>query len=119
MPPTPVSDFLRNLPSTNRENFTRLSSESPSNQSQSLRRNTVYVPTKDTPSEQIIITEKTNILLRFLHQQWEKKAGQKRRESSSEGHENSDRKKPRMDSPNSQASAGNNSAPSVNHFPEI
>ncbi|CAB4065154.1 DDA1 [Lepeophtheirus salmonis] len=84
MPLTPVSDFLKNLPSRNRDNFTRISSDSGpvGGGHQSVRRSTVYVPTKDFPSEQIIITEKTNILLRFLHQQWDKKAGQKRREAS-------------------------------------
>ena len=40
----------------------------------SRSRSTVYVPTKDIPSEQVIVTEKTNILLRYLHQQWDKKA---------------------------------------------
>ena len=34
------------------------------------------MPTKDIPSEQVIVTEKTNILLRYLHQQWDKKAAQ-------------------------------------------
>ena len=42
----------------------------------SRSRSTVYVPTKDVPSEQVIVTEKTNILLRYLHQQWDKKAAQ-------------------------------------------
>ena len=42
----------------------------------SRSRSTVYVPTKDIPSEQVIVTEKTNILLRYLHQQWDKKAAQ-------------------------------------------
>merc|ERR1739842_33611 len=40
---------------------------------------TAYVPTKDIPSDQVIVTEKTNILLRYLHQQWDKKAGPKKR----------------------------------------
>ena len=39
-------------------------------------RNPLYVPTKDFPGEQRIVTEKTNILLRYLHQQWDKKAAQ-------------------------------------------
>ena len=34
------------------------------------------MPTKDFPGEQRIVTEKTNILLRYLHQQWDKKAAQ-------------------------------------------
>ncbi|KAJ0059013.1 hypothetical protein NL108_002252, partial [Boleophthalmus pectinirostris] len=37
------------------------------------RRPSVYLPTREYPSEQIIVTEKTNILLRYLHQQWDKK----------------------------------------------
>lgn len=32
-----------------------------------------YVPTKDIPADAVIVTEKTNILLRYLHQQWDKK----------------------------------------------
>ncbi|XP_040567477.2 DET1- and DDB1-associated protein 1 [Lepeophtheirus salmonis] len=106
MPSTPVSDFLKNLPSRNRDNFTRISSDSGpvGGGHQSVRRSTVYVPTKDFPSEQIIITEKTNILLRFLHQQWDKKAGQKRREASDAAggigqNDLSERKKARLDSP--------------------
>nr|ACO10886.1 DET1- and DDB1-associated protein 1 [Caligus rogercresseyi] len=124
MPCSPVSDFLRDLPSRDRDNFTRLSSEaggSP-NGHQSVRRSTVYVPTKDFPSEQIIITEKTNILLRFLHQQWEKKAGTKRRDTSEAGTDltdTSERKKARLDSPNT---PGNNSQPppsTLNRYNEI
>jgi len=34
-----------------------------------------YVPTKDIPAQQVIVTEKTNILLRYLHQQFDKKPG--------------------------------------------
>ena len=44
----------------------------------------MYVPTKDYPHEQEIVTERTNILLRYLHQQLNKKiaisAVQKKRE---------------------------------------
>uniref|UniRef100_A0A8C5HQB7 DET1- and DDB1-associated protein 1 n=1 Tax=Gouania willdenowi TaxID=441366 RepID=A0A8C5HQB7_GOUWI len=44
------------------------------------RRPSVYLPTREYPSEQIIVTEKTNILLRYLHQQWDKKNAAKKRE---------------------------------------
>lgn len=40
----------------------------------------MYLPTREYPSEQIIVTEKTNILLRYLHQQWDKKNAAKKRE---------------------------------------
>ncbi|XP_027767154.1 DET1- and DDB1-associated protein 1 [Empidonax traillii] len=44
------------------------------------RRPSVYLPTREFPSEQIIVTEKTNILLRYLHQQWDKKNAAKKRD---------------------------------------
>uniref|UniRef100_A0A672MIC8 DET1- and DDB1-associated protein 1 n=1 Tax=Sinocyclocheilus grahami TaxID=75366 RepID=A0A672MIC8_SINGR len=50
------------------------------------RRPSVYLPTREYPSEQIIVTEKTNILLRYLHQQWDKKnAAKKREQEQAEG----------------------------------
>ena len=87
-----LSDFLKDLPTHNSANFTRLhASDGPAAASASSsssvlepkssvssaiarHRATQYVPTKDIPSDQIIVTEKTNILLRYLHQQWDKKA---------------------------------------------
>ena len=77
-----LSEFLKDLPTHNRDNFTRLPTYTSSagrphhGQVTTRTRSTVYVPTKDVPSEQIIVTEKTNILLRYLHQQWDKKAAQ-------------------------------------------
>lgn len=98
-----LAGFLTELPSFKRDNFTRYSSSSPSfdsggwngvtplppaasagnassyssssSSSSSPRRGraSVYVCTKDYPSEQLITTEKTNILLRYLHQQWDRK----------------------------------------------
>merc|ERR1712142_992289 len=79
-----LSEFLKDLPTHNRDNFTRLHSDSSlggpggslyssRNHVTTRQRPTVYVPTKDVPAEQVIVTEKTNILLRYLHQQWDKK----------------------------------------------
>ena len=73
-----------------------------------------YVPTKDIPADAVIVNEKTNILLRYLHQQWDKKdknAARKReleqaaaaaaaaasKTSDSEEAGASARKKPRLD----------------------
>ncbi|CAL1531844.1 unnamed protein product [Lymnaea stagnalis] len=64
-----MGDFLEGLPSYNENNFTRFHADS----SHRSNKPTVYISTKDYPSEQVITTEKSNILLRYLHQQWDKK----------------------------------------------
>lgn len=91
-----VSDFLKNLPTHNSENFTKLNSSdgvaangrpltSGSQQSMTSRhRPAVYVPTTDYPTEQLIVTERTNILLRYLHQQWDKKTASAQRKREAE-----------------------------------
>ncbi|XP_062413738.1 DET1- and DDB1-associated protein 1-like isoform X1 [Pungitius pungitius] len=72
------SDFLKGLPVYNKTNFSRFHADSLCKASN--RRPSVYLPTREYPSEQIIVTEKTNILLRYLHQQWDKKNSAKKRE---------------------------------------
>ncbi|XP_065168900.1 DET1- and DDB1-associated protein 1 isoform X2 [Atheta coriaria] len=66
-----VAEFLKGLPSFDENNFTKFHVDA--NNRSPLKRPSVYVPTKDFPSEQVIVTEKTNILLRYLHHHWEKK----------------------------------------------
>merc|ERR1711971_1165397 len=68
---------MGDLPTRNAENFTKINPDSCHRFSTGKK--TAYVPTKDIPSDQVIVTEKTNILLRYLHQQWDKKAGAKKR----------------------------------------
>uniref|UniRef100_A0A4W6FD59 DET1- and DDB1-associated protein 1 n=1 Tax=Lates calcarifer TaxID=8187 RepID=A0A4W6FD59_LATCA len=70
--------FLKGLPVYNKNNFSRFHADSVCKASN--RRPSVYLPTREYPSEQIIVTEKTNILLRYLHQQWDKKNAAKKRE---------------------------------------
>ncbi|XP_005104504.1 DET1- and DDB1-associated protein 1 [Aplysia californica] len=72
-----MGDFLEGLPSYNESNFTRFHADS----SHRSSKPTVYISTKDYPSEQVITTEKTSILLRYLHQQWDKKNTSKKRDS--------------------------------------
>uniref|UniRef100_A0A665WX58 DET1- and DDB1-associated protein 1 n=1 Tax=Echeneis naucrates TaxID=173247 RepID=A0A665WX58_ECHNA len=74
----PIADFLKGLPVYNKSNFSRFHADSVCKASN--RRPSVYLPTREYPSEQIIVTEKTNILLRYLHQQWDKKNAAKKRE---------------------------------------
>uniref|UniRef100_A0A9L0JBK8 DET1- and DDB1-associated protein 1 n=1 Tax=Equus asinus TaxID=9793 RepID=A0A9L0JBK8_EQUAS len=69
-----MADFLKGLPVYNKSNFSRFHADSVCKASN--RRPSVYLPTREYPSEQIIVTEKTNILLRYLHQQWDKKLHQ-------------------------------------------
>ncbi|XP_048470310.1 DET1- and DDB1-associated protein 1 isoform X1 [Rhincodon typus] len=73
-----MADFLKGLPVYNESNFSRFHADSVCKASN--RRPSVYLPTREYPSEQIIVTEKTNILLRYLHQQWDKKNAAKKRD---------------------------------------
>ncbi|XP_072037850.1 DET1- and DDB1-associated protein 1-like [Amphiura filiformis] len=75
-----VSELLKGLPSHNESNFSRYYTEP---NRTTCKKPTVYLPTKDFPSEQVITTEKTNILLRYLHQQWDKKNLHKKRDTNS------------------------------------
>ncbi|MEJ1287879.1 DET1 and DDB1 associated 1 [Cricetulus griseus] len=95
------ADFLKGLPVYNKSNFSRFHSDSVCKASN--RRPSVYLPTREYPSEQIIVTEKTNILLRYLHQQWDKKNAAKKRDQEqveAEGESSAPpRKVARTDSP--------------------
>ncbi|XP_020615177.1 DET1- and DDB1-associated protein 1-like [Orbicella faveolata] len=75
-----MGDLLKELPSFNRHNFSKYATDSATKPTN--RRPVVYLPTKeDGTTEQVIVTDKANILLRYLHQQWEVKntqSGKKR-----------------------------------------
>ncbi|KAM7285412.1 DET1- and DDB1-associated protein 1 [Ixodes scapularis] len=79
-----AAEFLKGLPSYNENNFTRFQADASCKTT--VRRPSVYLPTKDHPSDQVITTEKTNILLRYLHQQWDKKqSSSKKRDANRSG----------------------------------
>ncbi|KAL0130206.1 hypothetical protein PUN28_002058 [Cardiocondyla obscurior] len=73
-----VAEFLKGLPSHDETNFANFHTDNGNRTC--VKRPSVYLPTKDYPSEQIIVTEKTTILLRYLHQQWDKKNADRKRE---------------------------------------
>lgn len=73
-----VAEFLKGLPSHDENNFANFHTDNGNRTC--VKRPSVYLPTKDYPPEQIIVTEKTTILLRYLHQQWDKKNPEKKRE---------------------------------------
>ena len=116
-----LKDFLKDLPIHNRDNFTKIHSGNDANSTSpgsktsvaSRYRPAMYVPTKDYPFEQEIVTVRTSILLHYLHQQVDKtiafSAAQKKRESESPLGNEVARKKARLESlPN-----GSNSDPNV------
>ncbi|XP_066964628.1 DET1- and DDB1-associated protein 1 isoform X1 [Macrobrachium rosenbergii] len=80
-----ASSFLKGLPVYNEKNFSRFQGD-PNGRS-SFKKPPVYLPVKDNPDSQEIVTEKTNILLRYLHQQWEKKCPKKKRETGAGNNE--------------------------------
>ncbi|KAF5275370.1 hypothetical protein FQA39_LY06827 [Lamprigera yunnana] len=93
-----VAEFLKGLPSYNEDNFSKFHVDS--NSRTPLKKPSVYIPTKDFPSEQVIVAEKTSILLRYLHQHWDKKGFQKKRDCNSidcADDFTQSRKRPRMD----------------------
>eukprot|EP00090_Calanus_glacialis_P023821 TRINITY_DN3694_c0_g1_i2.p2 TRINITY_DN3694_c0_g1~~TRINITY_DN3694_c0_g1_i2.p2 ORF type:complete len:141 (-),score=47.92 TRINITY_DN3694_c0_g1_i2:110-478(-) len=90
-----MADFLKNLPTHNADNFTKINPDTCHRSSTGKK--TAYVPVKDIPADQVIVTEKTNILLRFLHQQWDKKATTKKRSGEAGAGSEEAAKKPRLD----------------------
>jgi DET1- and DDB1-associated protein 1 len=102
-----MDELLKQLPCRNRNNFAHFQADAANKISH--KKAAVYLPTNDEadcPNQQgeciscelsvsitdvhvfaVITTEKTNILLRYLHQQWDKKrerVNAKRRESASD-----------------------------------
>ncbi|CAB3981288.1 Hypothetical predicted protein [Paramuricea clavata] len=88
-----ASDLLKELPSFNEQNFSKFKADS--TMKCSHHRPIVYLPTKDTSDEAVIVTDKANILLRCLHQQWENKQ-QRKRDSTRASSPPSDYKSPKI-----------------------
>lgn len=81
----------------------------------SQKRPSVYLPTEEYPSEQHIVMDKRSVLLRYLTQQWDKKALPRKRDHNADnvnsgngagsgnpslsgtGSHNSCKKRPRLD----------------------
>ncbi|XP_050519813.1 DET1- and DDB1-associated protein 1 [Daktulosphaira vitifoliae] len=91
-----IAEFLDGMPSFDAKNFSRFHSDNGRS-----KRAPVYISTKDTPSDQIIVTDKSNLLLRYLHNQWDKKHGGKKRDLTEAIEETpgSSRKRPRVELP--------------------
>ncbi|XP_055594058.1 DET1- and DDB1-associated protein 1-like [Uranotaenia lowii] len=90
-----VTEFLKDLPCHNEDNFSLFNTEN--GVKTSSKRPSVYISTVDIPSEQVIVTEKKNILLRYLHLQWDKKNAPKKREHGTDASNDTLRKRPRLE----------------------
>ncbi|BES91419.1 Det1 complexing ubiquitin ligase [Nesidiocoris tenuis] len=64
-----ISEFLNGLPSYDSENFSKYANSQGRSQT---KKPPVHIPTTDSPVDQVIVPERTNVLLRYLHQKWEK-----------------------------------------------
>ncbi|XP_011503419.1 PREDICTED: DET1- and DDB1-associated protein 1 [Ceratosolen solmsi marchali] len=97
-----VAEFLNGLPSIDENNFANFHTDNGNRTC--VKRPSVYLPTKDYPSEQVIVTEKTTIVLRYLHQRWDKKTTERKRELLSVNGDSPEEvrsKRPRLDLNNS------------------
>ncbi|XP_014214753.1 DET1- and DDB1-associated protein 1 [Copidosoma floridanum] len=96
---TSVAEFLSGLPSINENNFANFHTDNANRTC--IKRPSVYLPTKDYPSEQVIVTETKTIILKYLHQKWDKNLannGRKRDLLSTNGDSPEEgRKRPRLD----------------------
>jgi len=104
---TSVPSFLSGLPVYNASNFSRFQSDG------SCRTNSkkpsVYLPTKEhSNTDQVITTEKTNILLRYLHKQWEKKSAVKKRDTHENENESGSSRKKKKNEDNTNDSTNDN-----------
>ncbi|XP_014223631.1 DET1- and DDB1-associated protein 1 [Trichogramma pretiosum] len=91
-----VAEFLSGLPSINEKNFANFHTDSANRTT--IKRPSIYIPTKDHPSDQVIVTEKTTIVLKYLHQRWDKKnTTERKRDLTNDSPEDLRSKRPRLD----------------------
>ncbi|XP_026477027.1 DET1- and DDB1-associated protein 1-like [Ctenocephalides felis] len=94
----PVSDLLKDLPSFNANNFALYNTETANKTT--IKKPSVYIATTETTPSKEIVSDRTNILLRYLHLQWQKKNMSRKREFA-EPPSDDHRKRPRFDEANS------------------
>ncbi|XP_003243318.1 DET1- and DDB1-associated protein 1-like isoform X2 [Acyrthosiphon pisum] len=93
-----INEFFDGLTSYDERNFSRFVSKN-----SERKPSPVYIKTKDEPSEQIIVNDNSHLLLQYLHKQWDKENGCKKRAlvealvETSEESASTSRKRPRLD----------------------
>jgi len=73
------AEFLKDLPSFKKENFSRFVPDSSNRSVTQTNRSDALVTCSDDSSSQVIVTEKTSILLRYLHDHWDRKHNARKR----------------------------------------
>jgi len=95
-----ANDFLKELPCFNKDNFSRFNSDDIGKTV--TKKPALYIQTSDNTSlldeSQVIVTDKTNILLRYLRQQVDAKNTQSKRSMSMSDTNTPSRKVARMES---------------------
>ncbi|XP_014242216.1 DET1- and DDB1-associated protein 1 [Cimex lectularius] len=89
-----IAEFMTGLPSYDAENFSRYNSGA-----RAPKRPSVYLTTKDIPAQQIIVTEKTNILLRYLSRKWSDKEDKSKKRQTDNAQTSPKKKRRLEDSP--------------------
>jgi len=77
--PAGAAEFLKNLPSYKKENFSRFVADASGRSTNQTNRADTRLVCGDETSSQTIVTEKTSILLRYLHDHWDRKANSRKR----------------------------------------
>jgi len=77
--PTAAAEFLKNLPSYKKENFSRFVADASTRSANQSNRADTRIVCGDDSTSQAIVTEKTSILLRYLHDHWDRKANSRKR----------------------------------------
>ncbi|XP_018024285.1 DET1- and DDB1-associated protein 1-like [Hyalella azteca] len=96
--------MLKELPVHNSENFSKFQADA--HKRTSAKKPPVYVPTNEDYPSLEIVTEKTNILLRYLYQSWEKKCPRRNKRELNESRSGAD------DAGNSPSNGNNNQSAS-------
>ncbi|KAF6216124.1 hypothetical protein GE061_000462 [Apolygus lucorum] len=89
-----ISEFLSGLPSYDVQNFSKYADNQGRLQT---RKPALHLPTTESPADQVIVPEKSNILLRYLHQKWEKENPDRKRELNDGELPSHSLKRPRYD----------------------
>ncbi|VVC37205.1 DET1- and DDB1-associated protein 1, N-terminal [Cinara cedri] len=70
-----IAEFIDGMPSFDKRNFSRFQSNHGR-----YKRIPIYLATTETPSDQVIVNDRENFLLRYVHRQHDKNNGGRKRE---------------------------------------
>lgn len=100
--------LLKELPSVNPANFSKFKSDSGKSSNKKL---TVYLSTEEKPSEQVIVSDRSSILLRYLYLQLDKKLNGEAEKRKPPTYQDMDGKGDNESTSDNEATASENAAP--------